>query len=383
MPGYGSAPRFRGKSKNLICFFGGHNRYAKGLVMAAEELTPVSRVLTRGGPLVVMVLGVVFTLVNRDTIFSLAGVGAFVAGALGEMYVYLQSASPSSGFSSKDNDIERLKAEIAAELKSIAARQSQTGIADTDNRLMALQVQVETTEARMEDRLSKYLMNEQDRSKVIETTITALSNQSAKTYLEEWEKILTNRVLQNSRLDRIREISSSVQTRLRDEVFKLGRRAAIQLIIGVAISLLGLAVLAWFVFTIPLTITEPTNRPELWFYFATRVTVVLFIEVFAYFFLRLYRYSIFEIKNFQNEITTSNFRVIALEGAMSNGDKNTVNKICIEMGKTERNFILKKGETTLAIRSAEMEQGGDRNVGNYLERFLQTLQKSASSAKVV
>jgi hypothetical protein len=71
----------------------------------------------------------------------------------------------------------------------------------------------------------------------------------------------------------------------------------------------------------------------------TRISLVAFIEIFAYFFLRLYRYSIFEIKYFQNETTNAEFRVVALEAALLTEDKEIIKKICADMSKTERNFI--------------------------------------------
>jgi hypothetical protein len=94
------------------------------------------------------------------------------------------------------------------------------------------------------------------------------------------------------------------------------------------------------------------------------------IEVFAYFFVRLYRYSLFEIKYFQNEITNSEFRLIALETAFRSADVDAIKKACVEMLKVERNFILKKGETTLSLKKDEIEQEYDKNIISVLERFL-------------
>jgi hypothetical protein len=178
-------------------------------------------------------------------------------------------------------------------------------------------------------------------------------------------------------LEQVRIVGAGIQSRLSEEVEKLGKRANLQLIIGMIISAGGLTVLAGFVYSIPPNIIEPANKLELWFYFVTRVTLVLFIEVFAYFFLRLYRYSIFEIKNFQNEITNASFRIIAFEGAVGTGDNAAIEKICSEMARTERNFILKKGETTLALRTAELELNADRNIGASLDKLLQALQRQA------
>jgi hypothetical protein len=235
------------------------------------------------------------------------------------------------------------------------------------------------TKLEVQSGLQNGLLNAGEREQIVDETIKSLSEETAASYLDKWEKEISRRAVDNAHIERIRLIGTSIQARLREEIDKLGRRANVQLVIGMIISAAGVAVLAWFVFSIPLAFADPLQKSELWFYFASRFTVVLFIEIFAYFFLRLYRYSIFEIKNFQNEITSSDFRIIALDGAMNTGDKPTIDNICTDMARTERNFILKKGETPLAIRSAELEQAADRNMGAYLDKLLQAFQKQAES----
>ena len=52
--------------------------------------------------------------------------------------------------------------------------------------------------------------------------------------------------------------------------------------------------------------------------------------------------------------------MIAMEAAFASGDKPTIKHMCNELIKTERNFILRKGETTIALRKDELEQQGDK-----------------------
>jgi hypothetical protein len=42
----------------------------------------------------------------------------------------------------------------------------------------------------------------------------------------------------------------------------------------------------------------------------------------------------------------------------------------MELVKTERNFVLKKGETTLSLRRDEIEQMSDSSVAKLIERIL-------------
>jgi hypothetical protein len=165
-----------------------------------------------------------------------------------------------------------------------------------------------------------------------------------------------------------RALYDGVISSLNRQIVDLGRRANLNLVMGSSITILGLVVLGYFVFfaihPTPAEITETA------IYFTTRLTLVVFIEVFAYFFLRLYRYSIFEIKYFQNEITNARFKIIALEICSREGTKTTLDKLCLELAKTERNFVLKKGETTISLRRDEIEQMDDSSVAKLLESFL-------------
>ncbi len=63
--------------------------------------------------------------------------------------------------------------------------------------------------------------------------------------------------------------------------------------------------------------------------FVVRVSLPIFMQVFAYFFLRLYRYGLFEIKYFQNEITSAQLRIIALETILMKGSKETIEKFAL------------------------------------------------------
>jgi hypothetical protein len=343
----------------------------------------ITRVVARGGPILIMVFGFLISFIFREhTPFSVTGLGLILFGAAVEMYAYLQRLRPQTvdGDRSRAGSIARLQSEVTKLQSALNNRSIEYDLPIKQLR-DELTRELTQTQLELQSNLANGLLTAEDRERVTDATIKALTQQTAASYLDKWEKEISRRVVDSAHIERIRLIGTSIQARLREEIDKLGRRANIQLIIGMIISTIGVAVLAWFVFYIPITVIDPLQRSELWFYFASRFTVVLFIEIFAYFFLRLYRYSIFEIKNFQNEITNSDFRIIALEGAMNNGDKPTIDKICTDMARTERNFILKKGETTLAIRSAELEQAADRNMGAYLDKLLQAFQKQAGGVR--
>jgi hypothetical protein len=70
------------------------------------------------------------------------------------------------------------------------------------------------------------------------------------------------------------------------QILDLGRRANLNLVMGSTITIVGLMVLSYFVFYAVHPLSEEVTEATI--YFGTRLTLVMFIEVFAYFFLRLY-----------------------------------------------------------------------------------------------
>jgi hypothetical protein len=152
------------------------------------------------------------------------------------------------------------------------------------------------------------------------------------------------------------------------QILDLGRRANLNLVMGATITVVGIVILSYFVFYA----VHPSSaeKIETAIFFGTRLTLVVFIEIFAYFFLRLYRYSLFEIKYFQNEITNARFKIVVLEACSREGSKATLDKMCLELVRTERNFILKKGETTLSLRRDEIEQMSDSALTRLVERMI-------------
>jgi hypothetical protein len=187
----------------------------------------------------------------------------------------------------------------------------------------------------------------------------------------QWDAKLRADAIANDHIARIRKIASDMYGRLREEVDALARRSNLNLVIGIAISLVGIGLLAWFVVVSTTEITSGQDATHLAMRMVIRVSLALFVQVFAYFFLRLYRYGIFEIKFFQNEITAIELKVMALETALQSGDKKAVEKIALEMSRSERNTILKKGERSITADRDDAEREYDKGVGAKLDKLLE------------
>jgi hypothetical protein len=70
---------------------------------------------------------------------------------------------------------------------------------------------------------------------------------------------------------------------------------------------------------------------------------------------------------------------MSLEAALMTNDKEIIKKICADMSKTERNFILKKGEATLSFRTEKLEKEYDRSLLGLFEKILERKDRAAEN----
>ena len=155
--------------------------------------------------------------------------------------------------------------------------------------------------------------------------------------------------------------------RIETEIFDLGRRGNLNLILGGMTSLVGLIILGISVYF------QTTGNDEtltLLNYFLPRAGLALMIQIFAYFFLSLYRNSLQEIKYFQNEVTNIEAKYAALGAAMRTKDNEIIKSVLASFSTTERNHILLKNQTTVELEKAKAEQGSNAATLKILTEFV-------------
>lgn len=154
------------------------------------------------------------------------------------------------------------------------------------------------------------------------------------------------------------------EERLINEVKALGKRSNINLVIGSVIAIIGWTLLVWFIIDIN---NKDMQGWEMLNAFIPRLTIIIMIEIFSYFFLKLYRESIDRIRYYQNEITNIESKKIAILASVIS-DKDTTCKSIIESLLTvDRNILLKKGETTIELEKLKIENNSSKNFLNNLK----------------
>jgi hypothetical protein len=142
--------------------------------------------------------------------------------------------------------------------------------------------------------------------------------------------------------------------RLMGEIGDLGRRGNTALAIGILTTVVGVGILGYVVYIVGNSLGDFGWKEVV--YTVLRISIALFIQTFAYFFLRLYKNSLEDIKYYQNEITNMESKWLALKAASDLKELSLINIAVESLTKTERNFILKKGESTLGMERERLEK---------------------------
>jgi hypothetical protein len=158
--------------------------------------------------------------------------------------------------------------------------------------------------------------------------ISDVASESRHALLEEVRKNLKTEVLEDIKRQLAEQVTIKglqqrfeiMAGRLVREISALTRRGNLNLIIGVVTTMFTVAGLVYMVFATPPNLFGITNVLSL---YIPRITTVIFIEVFAFFFLRLYKSALTDIKYYQDELTAIETIRIALETAhLSNVPSN-------------------------------------------------------------
>lgn len=155
------------------------------------------------------------------------------------------------------------------------------------------------------------------------------------------------------------DIYNTTRFRLLQEIDSQTTKGIFSLSIGVVTASIGMVVLSSSVFGQ----LETKNHMDYLLHFLPRFSLAIVIEVFAYFFLRLYKQSLDEIKYFQNEITNVEQKYMALIIVKRNPDDEMIVTLASDLMKTERNYILEKGQSTVFLERDRIEAEKQKEIG--------------------
>ncbi len=179
----------------------------------------------------------------------------------------------------------------------------------------------------------------------------------------------------NLKFNPVTMVFENLQKRMEDQISRLVRSSNLNLIIGIVTTLVAVGILTYSIFT------EKAFKDnwDLVAYYLLRISTVIFVEIFSFFFLRLYRNNLLEIKYFQNEITSMSYRKAALKIAIVKEDEAKLKELISTFSSVERNQILKANETTEKVATIQLDKNQASSFAQSMEKFVQTMNLNSTA----
>ena len=204
------------------------------------------------------------------------------------------------------------------------------------------------------DNLTKEI-SESERDEFVRRLRESIEKTAKEQYIDQIRESVSQSQSSLELVEGIQKNFTTTTERLEEELTAVTRRGNINLTLGILTALAGIIALTFFVWNL---IGQPSSDNLLTFTerFVPRISLVILIEVFAYFFLKLYSNSLAEIKYFQNELTNVEAKYLALHTALYSKDNGSLGDIVSQIVRTERNYVLEKGQTTVDLERSKIEK---------------------------
>ncbi len=167
-------------------------------------------------------------------------------------------------------------------------------------------------------------VSEEDRQAVIDALRPSINADLA----TEFSRRFAAAAISEARETKITETYTLAERRLRSELTALGRRSNLNLVIGVVTTMMAVSLLTYMVLGAP---EEFDSITVLVAHYIPRLSLVVFIEVFSFFFLRLYRATLNEMRMYQNEITRLTVQHVAVQAAFASAGDEAAGLIAKEL----------------------------------------------------
>lgn len=215
-----------------------------------------------------------------------------------------------------------------------------------------------------ETRTNEY-MSAIDKNNLIETIKVHLGNETIKKIFNDETLTIKDELKESLGVEMIKKSFEHISRRIENELYTLKRRANVNLLFGILITFIALSML-WINLDSYYTDFDKNFKgaeaQDVLIYLLPRFFMIIFTELFALFFLKLYAKGLNEIKYFQNELTNIDLKLVAVEVAYITKNDEAMKEALNVLVQTERNFILKKGETTVELERAKSESENMQNI---------------------
>ena len=194
------------------------------------------------------------------------------------------------------------------------------------------------------------VLSEEERKEVIEGISSTVDEQLNESLLTKIENIYGTAIHNEKLGTKADELLTKTVERLKLELEKLQSKATINLSYGIGATIIAIFILIYVL--INATPPKDEGLTITIFYFTSRLFLVFMVQGIAIFFLKLYKTTLDDIMYINNEVTNYEAKRDALSLSFRAGESKPTTEMLALLAKTERNFTLKKGETSVYTESS-------------------------------
>lgn len=188
------------------------------------------------------------------------------------------------------------------------------------------------------------IVQEEKKSKADVTNIASTEEGTTASYAYDTQVSLKRRDVLNT--------FKITEERILREIQNLKKWAKVNLVIGVLITIGGIGILFAFILWGQDDINKVADTisfARLSLYWVSKLCLVIFVEIFAFFFLRMYKENMESVKYYHNELTSIESRKKSMLFAILQGGEEDLTRILFTLGNIDRNYILHKDQTTVEL----------------------------------
>ncbi len=138
--------------------------------------------------------------------------------------------------------------------------------------------------------------------------------------------------------------------RLKDYVEDLKNKATVNLVYGITATIFAIGILVFVLFNA--SHSDNVSKIATILYYTSRLFLVILVQGISIFFLNLYKSTLNNVSYVNNEITNHEAKRDALSIMLRSGNRDATTTLLVSLAATERNFTLKKGETSIFDKGA-------------------------------
>ena len=193
-----------------------------------------------------------------------------------------------------------------------------------------------------------------------------LENKKLKEQLEQ-QKLTEVDYNYDNPQDEIDELRYSLKV----EIKACRRRSNLSLVLGTTLAIVGIVVVAYNLNDY--YGKEGQSWNDFFMRFLPRLSMVISVEVVAFFFLRVYLKTLADLRHWVNEQLNIDAKILAVQLAIYQDDDAVLKKVIEQLLATERNFILNKGQRTVEIATKQQDLQGLKQLAKVLVKQLKAL----------